>query len=293
MTSNSDEIAQGERFEFGNNWRNFLSVLDDKRIELAVQSLQKALGRDSLASVRMLDAGCGSGLFSLAARRLGATVHSFDYDPQSVACARELRQRYFPNDPDWQIEAGSVLDEAYLGGLGQFDIVYSWGVLHHTGSMYRAFGNVLQCVAENGRLFISIYNDQGGESRRWRAIKKFYCGLPSMLRLPFAAAVMAPKEIISFVGCLLTLRPGRYWERWHSYGRQRGMSRWHDHVDWLGGYPFEVARPEEVIHFFQNHQLRLTHLKTVGGGLGCNEFIFQSEPASAAMTSDRRGRVAA
>ena len=293
MASHHEEVAQGERFEFGNNWRNFLSVLDDSRIQLAIQSLQKGLGSDSLSGVRMLDVGCGSGLFSLAARKLGATVHSFDFDPQSVACAKELRQRYFPNDSQWQIESGSVLDEDYLSGLGQFDIVYSWGVLHHTGSMYRAFQNVLTCLADDGQLFISIYNDQGGESRRWRAIKKFYCGLPSALRIPFAAAVLAPREVVSLVGSLLTFRPGRYWQRWNSYGRQRGMSRWHDHVDWLGGYPFEVARPEEVIHFFQDRELGLEHLKTVAGGSGCNEFVFRRKAKSSQEIRDRFDRVAA
>src|SRR5262245_27430993 len=93
---------------------------------------------DSLAGLSFLDIGSGSGLFSLAARRLGARVHSFDYDPQSVACAAELRRRYFPGDPQWVVEEGSALDADYLTRLGKFDIVYSWGVLHHTGRMWRS-----------------------------------------------------------------------------------------------------------------------------------------------------------
>ena len=228
--NHTDEIANGERFEFGKNWRSFLSVLDDRRIELAVQSLRKGLERERLDGLRMLDIGCGSGLFSLAARKLGAEVRSFDYDPQSVACAEELKRRFFPGDPGWRIERGSVLDTEFLDGLGQFDIVYSWGVLHHTGDMYTAFENAQKCLAPEGKLFISIYNDQGGESRRWRSIKKFYCGLPSSLRIPFAAAYMMPGEVVSLLGSLLSLRPGRYLERWRSYGQKRGMNRWHDHV---------------------------------------------------------------
>lgn len=293
MTNHSDEIAKGKRFGFGNNWRSFLSLLDDSRIQKAIKSLKTGLGRESLDGVRVLDIGCGSGLFSLAARQLGAEVHSFDYDPQSVACTRELRQRYFPGDASWKIEEGSVLEADYLGRLGQFDIVYSWGVLHHTGHMYQAFENVLKCLSENGQLYISIYNDQGGASKRWRAIKKFYCGLPPSLQIPFALAVIAPREAVAFAGSLLTFRPQRYWQRWQQYGRQRGMSRWHDHVDWLGGYPFEVASPEEIIHFFRDRGLTLEHLKTVGGGNGCNEFVLRRQPKTASGMGRSSGRAAA
>src|ERR1043165_6266518 len=118
------------RFQFGENWWRFLSVLNDERIAEAEKSLGEMLGVESLRGKSFLDIGSGSGLFSLAARRLGARVRSFDYDPQSVACAQELKRRYFADDADWMIEQGSVLDPDYIRRLGQFDIVYSWGVLH-------------------------------------------------------------------------------------------------------------------------------------------------------------------
>src|ERR1700685_2678380 len=117
------EIAAGERFAFGENWQRFLSVLDDSRILEAEDSLRQMLQVQDLSGKRFLDLGCGSGLFSLAARRLGARVFSLDFDPHSVACASELRRRYFPDDEDWQIEEGSALDAAYLESLGRFDIV--------------------------------------------------------------------------------------------------------------------------------------------------------------------------
>lgn len=105
-------------------------------------------------------------MFSLAARRLGARVHSFDFDPQSVACARELRNRYFPHElNNWVIEAGSVLDFAYVESLGKFSVVYAWGVLHHTGDVWRAIENAAKTVENGGKLFIALYNDQGGVSR--------------------------------------------------------------------------------------------------------------------------------
>src|SRR3954471_7639318 len=125
-------ITKELRFGFGQNWMRYLSSVDEKRIAQAEHSLVDWLG--DLHGLRFLDIGCGSGLFSLAARNLGAEVLSFDYDRQSVACAEELRRVYRPGDAGWRIEQGSVLDRAYLASLGAWDVVYSWGVLHHTGS---------------------------------------------------------------------------------------------------------------------------------------------------------------
>jgi 2-polyprenyl-3-methyl-5-hydroxy-6-metoxy-1,4-benzoquinol methylase len=134
----SEEVERNNRFQFGDNWASFLSTLSDERIELAKQSLLRVLDIDDLEGRRFLDIGSGSGLFSLAARQLGATVHSFDFDPESVRCTEELRRRYFPQDDAWVVESGSALDENYMTALGEFDVVYSWGVLHHTGDMRRA-----------------------------------------------------------------------------------------------------------------------------------------------------------
>src|SRR5947209_14888872 len=135
MSSHALEVGSGARFKFGENWARFLELLDDGRIARAEESLKNMLEVEGLAGRRFLDIGSGSGLFSLAARRLGARVHSFDYDPRSVACTRELRRRFFTDDPSWTVDEASALDENYVRGLGAFDVVYSWGVLHHTGQM--------------------------------------------------------------------------------------------------------------------------------------------------------------
>ncbi len=270
------EVASGERFEFGENWSRFLEVLDDDRIAEAQSSLQQMLDRDDLSGVTFLDLGSGSGLFSLAAARLGAQrVHSVDYDPGSVACTRELKSRYGPPAADWTVAQGSALDAAYLDSLGRFDVVYAWGVLHHTGDMWSAIGNAAEAVADHGRLFISIYNDQGARSAFWRAVKRLYNRLPQAARLPFVLAVMVPREVLTAAKSVVRGRPLEYVRGWTNYKSTRGMSRWHDLVDWVGGYPFEVAKPEEILDFLRPRGFDLERMRTCGGGLGCNQFVFK------------------
>jgi len=269
------EVASGERFEFGKNWSAFLEVLDDERIEKAEASLRQMLGCENLEGKSFLDIGSGSGLFSLAARRLGATVHSFDFDTHSFACTRELRNRYFPNDPDWRVEQGSALDAEYLRRLGQFDVVYSWGVLHHTGDMWRALENAVIPTKSGGKLFIAIYNDTGSQARRWHGVKKTYCGLPRILKTPFALAAILPEELKNLTGSILTLKPMEYVYSWTRYKNGRGMNRWYDIIDWVGGFPYEVATVDEIFEFYRARGFALAKLKSGGVGLGCNEFVFE------------------
>ena len=274
MSSHALEIAQGERFEFGKNWRHFLAMHDNQRIARAEESLKTMLEIEDLEGKSFLDIGSGSGLFSLAARRLGARVHSLDYDPHSVACTTELKARYFPGDDRWKIEEGSALDSDYLKSLGKFEVVYSWGVLHHTGQMWRALENAQLPVAAGGKLFVAIYNDLGSKSARWKWIKRAYNDLPRGLRTPFALMVIAPEEGKSLLRSLILLKPGEYFRSWTQYDKNRGMSRWRDIIDWVGGFPYEVAKPEEIFDFYRARGFTLTKLKCGGVGLGCNEFVF-------------------
>jgi 2-polyprenyl-3-methyl-5-hydroxy-6-metoxy-1,4-benzoquinol methylase len=274
MNINAAEIARGERFEFGQNWSQFLSAIDEERIQQAEKSLRDMLEVDSLAGKTFLDIGSGSGLFSLAARRLGATVHSFDFDPKSVACTRELKKNHFTDDDSWKIEEASVLDSEFMKSLGKFDIVYSWGVLHHTGNLWTAMENAQERVAPGGKFFIALYNDTGSQSARWFWVKKTYNSLPSLFRTPFAILVSVPGELKLMAAAALTLNPRRYTDSWTNYRRNRGMTKWRDIIDWVGGYPYEVSTPDEVFDFCRERGFTLTKLKCGYVGLGCNQFVF-------------------
>jgi 2-polyprenyl-6-hydroxyphenyl methylase/3-demethylubiquinone-9 3-methyltransferase len=228
---------------------------------------------ENLGGKSFLDIGSGSGLFSLAAMRLSAArVHSFDYDRDSVACTQELKRRYFQDAAQWTIEQGDVLDATYLSRLGRFDVVYSWGVLHHTGDMNKAFENIVALVAPRGKLFIAIYNDQGLYSRLWRRVKRSYSRWAALR--PFIIALFGTYFVVrNFFVDLLILRQNPF-PRYRNAKYPRGMAFLPDLLDWLGGYPFEVAKPDVVFEFFRKKGFDLERLKTAGHGIGNNEFLF-------------------
>lgn len=280
MTASGPELgreAEPRRFAFGRNWAAFLRGLDDERMARARASLRQMLSVETLDGSSFLDAGSGSGLFSLAAAQLGAgPIVSFDYDPDSVACTRELKRRFFPGRDDWTVGAGDCLDEAFVRSLGRFDVVYSWGVLHHTGSMWEALRIVAGAVAPGGLFYVALYNDQGWRTRIWRAIKRAYCAGP--LRRAAIVALFFP--LFAAAGLALDLaRRRRPLARYREPG-PRGMSTVRDWYDWLGGYPFEAARPEAVEESASGLGFDLLRA-TRATGWGCNEFVFRRRGAAA------------
>ena len=257
------EISGGNRFEFGKNWQRFLASLNEDKIKAAELSLKTMLGMESLAGKTFLDIGSGSGLHSLVARKLGAEVYSFDYDPYSVECTKHLKNQYFPKDSQWIVQEGSVLDVEYLESLGRFDIVYAWGVLHHTGDMWKAISYAISLVSEKGQLFIAIYN-RHWTSFIWKAIKVIYNKSPYFIK---SVLIWFFTGII-FIGAFLTT--GK-----NPLKGERGMEFKYDIVDWLGGYPYEYATIKEIVNFVESKGFQIVKIIPTAGWTGCNQLVFK------------------
>lgn len=222
-------------FSFGQNWQRFLGELHPKAIGAMAGYFERWLP-EPIAGRTFLDIGSGSGLSSLIAWQLGARVTSFDVDPRSVAATTKLRDQA-GGPEEWGVLQGSVLDQAFLGGLGTFEVVLSWGVLHHTGSLWQAVRNAADRVAPNGWLWLALYR-KGRRSPASLRLKLRYNRTPDALKPAFRAVYVAPK--------LAHMAIRRDFSKIRRYHEERGMSFWRDVEDWLGGLPYEVAAPGEV-----------------------------------------------
>lgn len=262
------------RFQFGKNWKNFSSTITSDKIQYAIVSLSEWFGQEGVQNKTFLDAGSGSGLFSLAACRLGASkIRSFDYDKDSVECSKATRDKYNKNkSTEWNVSEGDLLNPGFVQGLGSFDIVYCWGVAHHTGNMWKALENLTYAVKPEGHLFVALYNDQGFLSQYWLIVKKIYNSLPGFLKEIF----LVPFYAYFFFGYLIMdlLRLRNPLARFTGKNA-RGMSIIYDVRDWVGGYPFEVCTPKELQAYFENKSFKIVNAKTVGHKHGCNEFLLK------------------
>ena len=282
----------GRESEFGKTWMPVLTALTVPQIYHAERSLAARLHMDRLDRKSFLDIGSGSGLLSLAARRRGAKVFSFDSDPQAVACARELRRRYFPDDADWHIETGSVLDQDYLKNLGTFDIVFAENVLNHTSTMMQALENVKPLVAVGGQLHLSIYNDYQEISDRWDRLKRTYKTLPRPAAFLFGLGLIARSEAKPALAHWRQ-RTLRHWLRsWVAYeDGTPGISRWHDWKEWLNAHPYERATVDDVVELYARHGFRLISTSPPRAIFDCASFVFHREqPTGLAIGQYRRSR---
>jgi 2-polyprenyl-6-hydroxyphenyl methylase/3-demethylubiquinone-9 3-methyltransferase len=257
-------------FGFGANWKKYLSDLDESAIRQAEDSFVAFTRLPRMDNQTFLDIGCGSGLSSLVAYRLGAErVLSLDIDPNCIDCVTALRARFADGTDKWDVLQGSALDRDLLGSLGRFSYVYSWGVLHHTGSMWQALDNVIGCVEPRGRLQIALYNEHRN-SARWLKIKRI-CN-----KWPRTVSPLLKMSYVSYVYAQSLARfqlPTKYVQQ---YRQNRGMSFRRDVDDWFDGLPYEYCKPDQVVNFLSDRGFVLLRLK-VAGSIGCNEFLFRSE----------------
>ncbi|MCF7871709.1 class I SAM-dependent methyltransferase [Candidatus Woesearchaeota archaeon] len=263
-----------KHFSFGENWKIYLKNLNNKKIKLAEKSLIDFLkNKDAIKNKTFLDLGCGSGLFSLASINLGAKkVVSVDVDKDSVACAQFLKKKYCKNNNSWKIIYGSALNDSLLKKLGKFDIIYSWGVLHHTGDMYKAFKNIDYVAKKGSFIYLAIYNDNRkvleGKSVFWHKIKKIYNKSGTFVK----QLMYQTYKTYLILGITTSGKnPAKYIRE---YETLRGMNFYTDIKDWLGGYPYQYASVETLTKYFRNRNYSIEKI-IKARSIGCNELLLK------------------
>ena len=253
-----------KHFDFGKNWQEFSARrIDTDRLSEACRSLQSLLQTESISGLSFFDVGCGSGLFSIAAHRLGAAkVVGIDVNPRCIEISKDNRERFIPRSLV-EFHIASAADPSQLERFGKFNIVYAWGSLHHTGSMWQAIRNVGGCVAADGFLIVAIYNKHL-TSPLWKLIKQFYNQVPEIVQgfmiFLFAGIICIAKFLIT---------------RSNPLKKERGMDFWFDVIDWIGGYPYEYATSHEIKQFVTSNNFELRRFIPASVPTGCNEFVFQ------------------
>jgi SAM-dependent methyltransferase len=268
MSKSADLIEQKSHFAFGKNWASYSRLVTDQRVEEALTCLRRLVGTD-LTGKRFLDIGCGSGLHSLAALRLGAgEVVALDIDPDSVHTTRRLLAAN-ASGQQWSVMERSIFDPQ-IDSMGSFDFVYSWGVLHHTGDMYRALRGAACRVAPRGQFIFALYR-QTPLCWLWKLEKRWYAG---------ASPAAQARAQSAYVSVFKLLKRGSFEDYVANYSQVRGMDFRHDVHDWLGGWPYESISPAQTDRLMRQLGLRKVRAFLVPGramgllGSGNDEYVY-------------------
>ena len=274
VTKPSD-LDLDNHFSFGDNWAQYSQHVTDEHLKHAVEDLQRLLGVSTLNGKTFCDIGCGSGIHAVAAARMGAMVTALDIDPMCTATAISLAKKFGVSD-QLIVSNYSIFDHKLPAH--HFDVVYSWGVLHHTGAMWSAIEQAIKLVssAPESTFAIALYRKTRLCSL-WKIEKKFYKDSPKIVQAILRAFMTALMDIAN----LLRLRSPRKFRS--EYQKKRGMSYKHDVHDWLGGYPYESVQDNELRTFFTERKfvlersfLRSPERMQLGiFGSGCDEYVFK------------------
>lgn len=262
-----------DHYKFGENWKEFSEKINQTRIDTAKACLQKLIPASEIKDKTFLDIGSGSGLHSLAALQLGAKhVDAFDVDPDSVETTKKVLENYF-NKNNYSVSQKNILD--FKNFQKKYDIVYSWGVLHHTGSMWEAIEKASKLVKENGLFVIAIYK-KTRFCEMWKSLKKTYCQASDDTKKLFE---------INYKEAQLgkyAHNPDFIKQHEENYIKSRGMSWDTDVKDWLGGYPYESATPQEIVDFIHKSNFLLEKAISLippgdegRKGTGCAQYVFR------------------
>jgi 2-polyprenyl-6-hydroxyphenyl methylase/3-demethylubiquinone-9 3-methyltransferase len=260
-----------KRYEFGQNWQHFAEGLSSAAIDQAVLGMRRLIPVDEISGRDVLDIGCGSGLHALAALRLGASsVTAIDIDEDSVSTTRQLLSLHAPPGAIWSATVKSVFE---LETMPQYPVVYSWGVLHHTGDMYAAIRCAADRVAPDGGLYLALYR-KTPLCCAWRVEKWLYTNSPRRGRHALEATYVAAFRLA------MTIQGRNFQQYVTSYLRNRGMNWMTDVRDWLGGYPYQSISEKEMLscaHKLGFSPIRVFCRKPGIGlfGTGCDEYAFR------------------
>ena len=265
------KLSLQKRFRFGRNWSKYSELVDESRIRKAVKHLQDRFYTDKFAGL-FVAIGCGSGVFSAAASIIGAQVYSFDYDEDSVKTTEIITSKFGKKENLITIEQGDILSDRYDRTLANAEYIYSWGVLHHTGDMWKALDKIAVNSRPETKFVVALYNDLGEQTDKWAKLKAIY--VKFFIVRPFVIfyawyRFWAKQQLRSLI---TGQDPFRSWREYSI--DSRGMSAWYDLIDWSGGYPYERATIESVENFMHKRGWITINIWP-NHGIGCNEFLFE------------------
>jgi 2-polyprenyl-3-methyl-5-hydroxy-6-metoxy-1,4-benzoquinol methylase len=262
-----------KQFDFGQNWSEFSdNAATQERVAQARAQFASLMGDIELNGRSFLDIGFGQGFSLLSALALGARVAGCDINPKCHEVI-DRNRALFPEVGTGTIllHVGSILDAAAVAALrgmpgseGRgFDVVHSWGVLHHTGDLRRALTNAGSLVRPGGHFVVAIYN-RHWSSRPWHTVKVLYVRSPGWLQRTLVALLY---PVIWLAKLAVTRR--------NPASMDRGMDFYYNVVDWVGGYPYEYASITEMEEICRPMGFSLVRSIAANVPTGCNELIFR------------------